>query len=126
MYRIKHAIILLVITITACICGLIYLNNTINYFKDSIVDIMDSAAKQDFKKASELSELLAMDWDEKEKILTFVVNNKELDEITFCMSQLESYVDEEYINELRAVCEKVITILDHIWDFEKPNLYKLL
>lgn len=117
---------MMVVIVLICVWGLFYLNSSINYFKNSIINIVKAAAEEDYEKANELAEILAIDWTRKEKVLTFVISNKELDEVTFSVSVLESYIGSDYYNELRATCEKMIYILDHIWYFERPSLYNLL
>lgn len=126
MNKVKYAVIIMLIVIAFCIWALYYLHSCSEYFGDIIIQIMDNAVDDNYQKASELSELLAIEWTKKEKILSIVANNKELDEITFIIYELESYADQEHISELRASCEKITTILAHIWQFQKLSLYNLI
>lgn len=126
MNKVKYAVIILLIILISCILGSIYFKTTVDHFKVLIEQIMEYVMIEDYDKATEIAEILSIEWTKREHILAFIVHNKEIDEITFNMPRLESYIDKKYVNELRAECEKIMTVLDHMWYIERPSLYNLL
>ena len=126
MKRFIAAIVILSVLLTATIIGIVYLKHVVDDISGIVVNLMEAAADNDYDKARNLAEIVSIEWKQREKILIFATQNKEMDELTFTISGLESLVSEDYWPDLRSQCEKILTILEHIWESERPSFHNIL
>lgn len=126
MKRVTYGFIILIFVISITFFGLYSTKNKLDYMGQEISYILDYIEKEDFtaagKKAKETSEA----WIDIEDVIKFFVQKDQLDEITFNIVALESLSNSQHSVELRAECEKIIGLLNHIWDREKPSLHNIL
>ena len=120
MKRFPLSITIISITVLACIFSLIYIKNVKNKYGDILEKTYSQAVDEDIEGAKANLEQFKDGFKKNEKLLMYIVQKSDLEEISFQIEALEQYLDAEEMPEARAELKKLTALLNHIWEKEAP------
>ncbi len=120
MKRFPLSVAIITVTVLACVFSLIYIKNIKNKYGDMLKKAYSQSVDEDIEGAKKSLERFKDGFEKDEKILMFIVQKSDLEEISFQIEALEQYLDAEEMPEARAEMKKLTALLNHIWEKEAP------
>ena len=120
MKRFPLSVTIISVTILACVVSLIYIKNIKDKYSDMLEKAYTQSVDEDIDSAKKSLEKFKESFKKSEKILMYIVQKSDLEEIAFQIEALEQYLDAEEMPEARAELKKLTALLNHIWEKEVP------
>ncbi len=119
MNRITISIIALLIVIALATAGHISLDNTCDDLAKTLDEIKETAIDKDQEKAIELSKNVVKVWTKKEKVISLLIDHREIDEIEQTIKSLPIYARQDDMEKLEEKASVGAERVRHIKDKEK-------
>ncbi|MEE1279629.1 MAG: DUF4363 family protein [Oscillospiraceae bacterium] len=120
MKRLTVTIIIFLISIIICIGGLAYIKAK----KDEYSNLLHLAYKQaqdgNLEDAKKNVDKFQKRWDANEKYLMFLIHREDLGEIAFAARSIKEYINAEELPEFYSELNRIMALLDHLWETEVP------
>ena len=120
MKRFPLSVTIITVTILACIFSLVYIKNTKERYETLLDKTYSQLVNDNVDGAKESLEKFSKGFKKDEKILMYIVQKSDLEEISFQSEVLEQYLKAEELPEARAELKKITALLNHIWEKEAP------
>lgn len=113
MKRLIFALFLLILIITICILGRLYINKNINELEAALEELITAFTQNNFTSAEDLSNKLEQDWVKKEEKLSVFVNKSTIEEIGLTVARIKSCAKHQNADFLTE-CESLSVLLAHV------------
>ena len=120
MKRFSLSVTIITVTVISCILSLIYIKNVKDKYSDTLQKAYTQAVDKDIEGARKSLESFSKGFKKDEKLLMYIVQKSDLEEISFQIEALEQYLKAEELPEARAEMKKLTALLNHIWEKEAP------
>lgn len=126
MRRFTVTIIIFIVSILICVGGLAYIKAKKNEYSNLLHSAYTHAQKGDLDTAKEQMKIFKTRWDANEKYLMLFLHREDLGEISFSTRAINKYIETEDLPEFYAELNRVMALLDHLWETEAPFLRNIL
>ncbi|MBQ8869715.1 MAG: DUF4363 family protein [Oscillospiraceae bacterium] len=120
MKRFPLSVVIITVTILACIFSLLYIKNIKDRYETLLDKTYSQLVNDNIDGAKKSLEKFNKGFEKDEKILMYIVQKSDLEEISFQAEVLEQYLKAEEMPEARAELKKITALLNHIWEKEAP------
>ncbi len=120
MKRFPLSVAIITVTILACVFSLLYIKNMKEKYKTLLDKTYSQLLSENIEGAKESLGKFSKGFEKDEKILMYIVQKSDLEEISFQAEVLEQYLKAEEMPEARAELKKITALLNHIWEKEAP------
>lgn len=120
MKRFPLSVAIITVTVLACVFSLLYIKNTKEKYETLLDKTYSQLINDNIEGAKESLETFNKGFKKDEKILMYIVQKSDLEEISFQTEVLEQYLKAEEMPEARAELKKITALLNHIWEKEAP------
>ncbi len=126
MKRLTITLIIFCISIGLCIGGLLYTKAK----KDEYSNILHTAYKEaklgNIEKAKKTVSEFEEKWEANEKYIMLMLHREDLGEIGFGTRMVKEYINAQELPEFYSELNRLLALLDHLWDTEVPLLRNIL
>lgn len=120
MKRFPLSVTIIIVTVIACILSLIYIKNIKDKYSDLLENAYSQMIDEDIEGTKKSLENFNKGFKKDQKLLMYIVQKSDLEEISFQIEALEQYLKAEELPEARAELKKLTALLNHIWEKEAP------
>ncbi len=120
MKRFPLSVTIITVTVLACVLSLIYIKNVKDKYSELLENAYSQVINDDIEGAKKSIESFSKGFKKDEKILIYIVQKSDLEEISFQAEVLEQYLKAEEMPEACAELKKITALLNHIWEKEAP------
>ena len=120
MKRFPLSVAIISITVLTCVFSLIYIKNVKDKYSVILEKTYSKAVDKDINGAKNSLKSFKSGFERDEKLLMYIVQKSDLEEISFQIEALEQYLDAKELPEARAELKKLTALLNHIWEKEAP------
>lgn len=117
---------MLVIALGICFWELIFLNFTIDEFKNNIYNIQSSYYDKKTDEAIDKTNSVIEDWSNHKNFLSSFINHDPLDEIETSLETMKIALENDEQEDFLVECRKSIISLDNLKDTEMPSFGNIL
>lgn len=126
MKRFITSIVLLVITIGACIAETFFLNNLVSSFTQDINSTIKEVKNENFETAKSLANSINSNWQEKQSFISTFINHERLEEIGQSIISMKTNLDQGQLEDFFVESEITKTQLNNLKDTEFPSIENIL
>lgn len=119
MNRMVISVIALVLVVIAATAGLISLNHSCNRLANTLDEIKETAIEKDQDKSIELTKKAVKIWSKEEKIISLLVDHREIDEVEETIKSLPVFARQDDMEKLEEKSSVAAERIRHIKDKEK-------
>lgn len=120
MKRFPLSVTIISVTILACVLSLLYVKSIKDKYSGVLEKAYTQSVDEDADGARESLKQFKKGFKKDEKLLMYIVQKSDLEEISFQIEALEQYLDAKEMPEARAELKKLTALLNHIWEKEAP------
>ncbi len=121
MKRFPLSIAIIAVTVTACVLSLIYIKNVQKKYSKLLEKTYSQSVNEDIEGAKKSLESFSKGFKKDEKILMFIIQKSDIEDISFLAEELEQYLEAEELPEFRAELKELTALLNHLWEKETPS-----
>ncbi len=122
MKRLTATVIIFIISIVICIGGLAYIKVKKDEYSELLHLAYTQAQNGNLEGAKKNVEKFKKRWDANEKYLMFLIDREDLGEISFSARSIKEYINAEELPEFYSELNRIMALLDHLWETEVPLL----
>lgn len=126
MKRFITSIILLIITVSACIAENIFLSNTVASFIQNINSAMQEASNDNLDSAMQIANDITGRWQEQQPFISTFINHERLEEIAQSIVSMKTNLFKGQIEDFFVESEVLKTQLNDLKDTEFPSIENIL
>ena len=126
MKRLITSIVLLIITVSACISETIFLNNTVSSFTQDIDSAMQDASNENLESAMQIANDISNRWQEQQAFISTFINHDRLEEITQSIIGMKVNLFKGQLEDFFVESEIAKTQLNDLKDTEFPSIENIL
>ena len=126
MKRLITSIILLVITVSACIAETIFLNNTVSSFSQDIDNAMQEASNENLDSAMQIADDISNRWQEQQPFISTFINHERLEEIAQSIISMKTNLFKGQTEDFFVESEIAKTQFNDLKDTEFPSIENIL
>lgn len=126
MKRFITSIVLLVITIGACIAETFFLNNLVSSFTQDINSTIKEVKNENLETAKSLANSINSNWQEKQSFISTFINHERLEEIGQSIISMKTNLDQGQLEDFFVESEVTKTQLNNLKDTEFPSIENIL
>ncbi len=120
MKRLILTISIFCISVLLCVLGLSYIKTEKNKYSNMLHSAYQEAKEGNLDSAKNSIAKFQKKWDDSEKYLMLMIHREDLGEIAFSIRAIKEYINAEELPEFYAELNKIMALLDHLWETEVP------
>lgn len=126
MKRFITSMVLLIITVSACIAETIFLNNTVSSFTQDIDSAMQKASDENLDSAMQIADDITDRWQEQQSFISTFINHERLEEIAQSIISMKTNLFKGQVEDFFVEGEVAKTQLNNLKDTEFPSIENIL